>query len=194
MSETELSAKPSSITPSQRRLVSEIDAVAEATGMDFWNAQNLASGRTAFLQMALREFVNARIITRYTMIDEYLTMIICDLYFRRRKGEKSYSRLWKSDAFRIFNHFLLDEAFTINKMNMVKAIGPLPPEVEHIINRVNALRNVIAHSFFPENRRKHMPAKMVLYDGSNIYSIDGVRKLEADFQTVRACLEERLNP
>jgi hypothetical protein len=120
------------MTPVQKRLISELNNVAEAAGMDFWNAQNRASGRTEFLQMALRQFVNARIIARYTMIDEYLTMIICDFYFRRRKGESSYGRLWKNDAFRIFNHFLLDEAFTINKMNMVKAIGPLSPEGEHI--------------------------------------------------------------
>ena len=112
--------------------------------------------------MALRQFVNARIIARYTLIDEFLTMIICDLYFPRRKAEKTYGRLWKNDAFRIFNHFLLDETFTITKLNMVKAIKPLPANVERIINRINALRNVVAHSFFPENRRKHMPTKKVI--------------------------------
>ena len=112
--------------------------------------------------MTLRQFVNARIIARYTLIDEFLTMIICDLYRPWRKGEKTYGRLWKNDAFRIFNHFLLDETFTIAKMNMVKGMKPLPANVERIINRINGLRNVVAHSFFPENRRKHMPTKKVL--------------------------------
>jgi hypothetical protein len=119
-------------------------------------------------------------------------MIICDFYFRRRKGEKTYSRLWKLKEFRIFNHFLLDEATTITKMNMAKAIILLPGDVEDIINRINAVRNVVAHSFFPENRRKYMIGKRVLYGGSNIYSADGMRKLEEDFQTVRKYLESKI--
>jgi hypothetical protein len=108
--------------------MAELNGVAEAAGMDFWNVQSHESGRTEFLQMALRQFVNARIIARYTMIDEYLTMIICNFYFPRRKGEKGYGRLWKNEAFRIFNHFLLDETFTIPKMNMVKAMEAAPCE------------------------------------------------------------------
>jgi hypothetical protein len=192
MPKAKSTSKPAPLTAAQKMLMAELNGVAEAAGMDFWNAQSRDSNRTEFLQMALRQFVNARIIARYTMLDEYLTMIICDLYFPRRKGEKSYGRLWKNDSFRIFNHFLLDETFTIPKMNMVKAMKPLPANVEHTINRINALRNVVAHSFFPENRRKHMPAKKVLYDGSDIYSLNGIRKLEADFQTVRQCLSMRL--
>ena len=76
-------------------------------------------------------------------------------------------------------------------MNIVKAIDPLPGQVKTIINRMNALRNAIAHSLFPENRRKNMAAKKVLYDGTDIYSISGVRKLGDDFRTVQACLGKR---
>lgn len=184
--------KAIALTLTQKRLVAELNGVAQVAGMDFWNVGTLESGRTEFLQLALRQYVNARIITRYTLIDEYLTMIICELIFPRRKGEKNYGRLWKNEAFRLLNHFLLDETYTIAKMGMVKAIKPLPPAVEDIINRINALRNVVAHSFFPENRRKHMPAQKVLYRGSDIYSTDGLRKLEVDFQTVRECLSQRL--
>jgi hypothetical protein len=34
-------------------------------------------------------------------------------------------------------------------MNMVKAMKPLPTNVEHIINRINALRNVVASQPLP---------------------------------------------
>jgi len=186
--------KRSRLTAAQRRMVTELHAIAEATGMDFWNADERETHRTEFLRLALRQIVNARIINRYTMVDEYLTMIICDYYFWRRVRERTYRRLWQMKEFQTFNHFLMDETYIINKMNIVKAIDPLPSQVEAIINRMDALRNAIAHSLFPENRRKHMPAKKVLYDSVDIYTIDGVRKLESDFQTIRRAMEARIKP
>jgi hypothetical protein len=53
-----------------------------------------------------------------------------------------------------------------------------------IIERINALRNAIAHNFFPENRRQYAGHKKVMYQGENVYMTNGIQKFEEDFNVV----------
>jgi hypothetical protein len=82
--------------------------------------------------------------------------------------------------FRVFVHFMLDEMYLLKKMQLVHAIRPLPKDVRRTIERVNAIRNAMAHSFFPENRREYHPVGKVLYDGKDIRTSDGLRQFKDD--------------
>jgi hypothetical protein len=57
----------------------------------------------------------------------------------------------------------MDDAYLLNKMKIVRAIGEIPRKTRDIIERINALRNAIAHSFFPENRRQYAGHNKVMY-------------------------------
>jgi hypothetical protein len=76
-------------------------------------------------------------------------------------------------------------------MRLVHSIKAIPAEVRDAIERINALRNAIAHSFFPENRRQYMKYKKVLYRDSDIYSKEGVNKFIADATIIEECLMRR---
>jgi hypothetical protein len=85
----------------------------------------------------------------------------------------------------------MDDTYLLNKMKIVRAIGEIPRKMRDIIERINALRNAIAHSFFPENRRQYASHKKVMYQGENVYTRNGIQKFEEDFKVVNNYLIER---
>jgi hypothetical protein len=76
----------------------------------------------------------------------------------------------------------LDDTYLLNKLKLVHAIDPIPSSIRNAIERINAVRNALAHSFFPENRRKYRKSKAVMYRGNDIYTKYGLEKFVADFQ------------
>ena len=180
------------LTATQRRLKEEIEEIATKIGMDHWNIENYEEeARTIQLWIIRDKLIRGEIVICYTLIDEYLTEIICNYYFNRRAKAQSYGRLWKTKKFKIFNHQMMDEMYLLAKMRIVHAIGEIPNEVRDCIERINALRNDIAHSFFPQNRKAHMPKKMRLYQGEDIFTLAGIKKFSEDFETARAYLMPR---
>ena len=168
------------LTRLQRKLRREAEAIAEMAQVDFWNVENEVEGewRTTALRIAIAHLVVAEVITRYTMLDEVLTDYLCRYYFKK-PGNSRYI-FCKRKKFRLFVHFVLDEMYLLKKMQMVQAIRPLPKEVRSTIEKANAIRNAMAHSFFPENRKEHMKIGKVLYAGKDIRTPDGLRQFKDD--------------
>ena len=112
------------LTRAENKLRSEIEAIASIVEMDIWNIEQHKRGpqRAYFLQEMKRKFVCAEVITRYTLLDEFLTDIICDYYFHRPNKKITYRRLWKTKHFKIFVHYIMDEAFLLKKLAAVEAI------------------------------------------------------------------------
>lgn len=181
------------LTRKQQRLRREIDDIAAAIVVDHWDILDYEPiSRTARLGVMRHKLVRGEVIMKYTLIDEFLTSIICDFYFRRRPARNvNYRSLWRTKKFRIFNHYLMDEIHLLSKLRIVRAIQEVPKPIREIVERINALRNAIAHSFFPENRRQYMTRKKVMYQGFDIFSLAGVEKFEEDCQTAEEYLMHR---
>lgn len=137
------------------------------------------------------QIVRSEVITKYTLIDEFLTVIICHYYFKRPKKNLSFRALWKTKKFQIFNHYIMDDTYLLQKMRVVRAIGEIPSEVRNAIERINAVRNGIAHSFFPENRRQYMAYKKVIYRDEDIFTTAGMDKFREDYDLVSDYLWQR---
>jgi hypothetical protein len=130
-------------------------------------------------------------VIKYTIIDELLTDIICDYYFGRPKGA-NYGLLWKTEHFRVFVHFLMDKTFLLKKLAMVEAIAVVPKEVTGVINRINDVRNGLAHSLFPENRRRYINDKKVMYNGVDIFGRAGIEEFQKDYEIARKYLSKKV--
>ena len=90
-----------SITRMQRRLRTEVEQIAATVKLDIWNIEQYhPTVRTVALDIMRPKLIRGEVIIRYTLIDEYLTNIICHYYFHRPK--KSHRELWKTKRFRIF--------------------------------------------------------------------------------------------
>jgi hypothetical protein len=80
------------LTRKEKKLRSEIEEIASTIEMDIWNIEQHERGpqRAYFLQEIKRKFVSAEVITRYTLLDEFLTDVICDYYFHRPNKKVTY--------------------------------------------------------------------------------------------------------
>ena len=138
------------------------------------------------LQLIKAQMIRSEVIVVYTFVDELLTTIICNYYFRvpRRKRAAKHHQLWKTKHFRIFNHQIMDEIYLFKKLSIVRAMREIPKNVVSAVGRINDLRNVLAHAFFPENRRQYMSQKKVIYRGNDIFTVAGVLGFEEDRKLV----------
>lgn len=63
--------------------------------------------------------------------------------------KRSFIELWKTKLFKLFNYHVLEELSLMAKLRFVKSISKVPKSVAADIERLNALRNGLAHAFFP---------------------------------------------
>jgi hypothetical protein len=183
-----------SLTRKQRQLRKEIEKIASAIGMDHWNMEEYEGPpeyRTEVLKRMQDQLVRSEVVMRYTLLDEFLTDIICDYYFRRKKGQVSYRTLWKTKPFKIFVHHLMDETYVLKKMAIVHAIKAIPSDASSAIARINDVRNALTHSFFPEHRRRYMADQKVIYKGVHLFSVEGVEKFGEDYNLAQKYLVRR---
>jgi hypothetical protein len=181
------------LTRRQRQLQAEIEEIAAAVNMDHWNIETDYEPelRSVMLELMKDQMVRGVVISRYTLIDELLTDIIVDFYFRKGAKTKSYQQLWKTKRFRIFVHYIMDETFLLKKKAVAHAIHPLPAPISSAIENINSVRNALAHSFFPQNRRRYMADKKVMYRGIHLFSRQGIEKFEEDFDLAHTYLMDR---
>jgi hypothetical protein len=70
------------LTRSERRLQAEVKDIAFLVGVSFWDVEEHYKPRyrKAKLELMKDKLVRAEVIYMYTMIDEFLTDVICDYY------------------------------------------------------------------------------------------------------------------
>jgi hypothetical protein len=170
------------LSKKHQELVKEAEAIARLAHIDFWNVQReLPRYRGVKLKLAINQMAVAAVIAEYTLLDEVLADLICRYYFKRKNHKRFI--LWRQKRFRVFVHYVLDELFLLKKMELANSITPLPKEIRSTVHRVNSIRNALAHSFFPENRREHMKLGKVLYKDLDLRSSAGLQALKDDCHT-----------
>jgi len=171
---------PDRLTHSQRRLLRELDEIVEIVGVDYRNIMGYdRDARTTYLKVMRNQLVRGFVIVQivqYTLIDELLGSEVCRYIF----GSGKFIKLWRTEKFRRFNHYILEDLFLLQKLRFVKAIRRVQKGIAADVERINALRNGLAHAFFPENLRKSPP----VYKGKDIFSVEGIRLFADDTQRV----------
>ncbi len=166
------------LTRKQTFLVQELHEIASLVGVDYPHVERLPrKERMTYLEVARWHLIRGFVVLKYTMVDELLSCVLCNYFFGRKR---SHRELWKTKRFRIFNHYIVEELFLIQKLRFAKAVKHVPRAAAADIERLNALRNGLAHAFFPENLRKSQPT----WKGKNIFSLEGVRLFADDVQRV----------
>ena len=162
------------VTAKQHRLVGEVQQLLATLMLDpeAIIADEDVAGRTPRLELAKDQIIRSAVILKYVLMDEFLSAIICWHYF----GEsRSLQQLWKTKRFRSFNHFVLEKLYLLQKLDLVKGIHDIPKAVVADLAALNDLRNGIAHSFFPQNRRRKPEWK-----GQSIFAEAGFERFLED--------------
>jgi len=179
------------LTRTQKRLVAELDKITSASGLDYWNILERdvdKEYRTVVLQVIVRDIVRGEVVSQYTLIDERLGSLICKYMFDNKK----FMHLWRTKKFERFNYYILEKMSLLEKLAFVKDVYKVPRAVAADVESINAIRNAVAHAFFPENlkaqrtKQASEPRKLVgpRYKGTDIFTFPGYDRFLYDAQSV----------
>ena len=147
--------KTPNLTSKQKRLIKELDEIASLLHLNYREIQEYErESRTTRLELVKRHFIRGEVVLQYTLVDEFLNNILCRYFFGKRI---SFIRLWKTKRFRTFNYFVIEKLSLMEKLAFVKSIKKLPKSVVADVERLNALRNGIAHAFSPKTCAAQSP-------------------------------------
>jgi hypothetical protein len=171
------------LTAYQKRLVQELREIYDLLSLDFYDIKAYPKEqRTTRLELMKRAAVRLEVVTTYTHIDEYLASELCVHFFGT---EKNFPALWKTKNFQLFNYHFLEEMSLLPKLRYVKALRKIPKAIAGDIERLNALRNGVAHAFFPENLKR----SRAVWRDKSIFSLEGLRAFHADSLTIKLFFE-----
>lgn len=167
------------ISVKQKALVSEIDELVKLFNLSHEkviheNNDDLLSAR---LELIKNQLIRSEVIMAYTIVDEFLSVRIASYQFGKAK---SFIQLWKTKKFKNFNHYILEELSTLAKLRFAKEIKKIPTSIVSDIERLNSLRNALAHSFFPQNLKRNR----TLWKGQDIFTLEGAKKFCEDMQKI----------
>jgi len=167
------------LTKKQRELVAELDQLLQWCDLDYHDVEEYEPEfRTTHLKMVKNQIIRSRVIMDYTLVDEFLNCEICWYQFGKKR---SFQQLWRTKKFQRFNHYVIEGISLLQKLRYVKSFANIPKKIVTDIERLNSLRNGLAHSFFPENLRTSKPK----WKGKNIFSLDGVKDFSVDMQQIK---------
>jgi hypothetical protein len=142
------------LTKKQKELFNELQYLTSKLGLDPDSIiDNISEPktRTTFLELAKDQIIRSAVILKYVWMDEMLNAAICWFYFGKKR---SFQQLWRTKRFKSFNYFILEKLYLLQKLDLVRSICNIPKWVTSDLAALNELRNGIAHSFFPQNRRR----------------------------------------
>jgi hypothetical protein len=173
------------VTKKQRRLAAEVGDLISTLGLDPDEilAEAEPEARTPYLELAKDQLIRSAVILKYVLMDELLSAIICWHYFGKRR---TFQQLWRTKRFRSFNYFVLERLDLLQKLDLVKNVHQIPKWVSSDLAALNELRNGIAHSLFPQNRRRKPEWK-----GQSVFTVAGVDRFLDDMQKLSGFFVER---
>jgi len=173
------------LTKKQRELVGELRHLMSTLGLDPAEivAEADPEARTTCLELAKDQTIRGGVLLKYVLMDELLSAVICWHYFGKKR---SFQQLWKTKRFKSFNYFILERLYLLQKLDLVKSIHDIPGWVSSELAALNDLRNGIAHSFFPQNRRRKPEWK-----GHSVFRRTGFDRFLEDMQKLSDFFVER---
>ena len=171
----------SGLTPKQKRLIKELDNIFSLIGMDYWEIGKYSKeSRTGILEFQRCQAITGQIIIHYTFINELVNLAVCMYFFR--VGKRSIG--WKSEKLQNFNYYILESRSLLEKFRIVKSVYGIPKNIVRDVERLNALRNVVAHKLFPENVEDFGKKRKAVYKGKDIFTLEGIKIFREDMGRV----------
>jgi len=171
----------SGLTPKQKRLIKELDNISSLIGMDYWEIGKYSKeSRTGILEFQKRQAITGQIIIQYTFINELVNWAVCIYFFRLGKRPIG----WKSEKLQKFNYYILESRSLLEKFKIVKSVYEIPKNIVRDVERLNALRNVVAHKSFPENSEDSRKEGKAVYKGKDIFTLEGIKMFREDMKRV----------
>ncbi len=180
--------RPTKLTRRQKTLLDELRTLAERFGLDYEEIARSASPeeRTTRLELAHDKLIRSQIITWYTLMDLLLSLELSDHFFDLRNPLRFFRR---SKRYQEFQRNVLEDLSLRQKSRLVSTIWRIPKTLVTTVERLNTIRNSIAHSLFPEDRLASKPR----YKGQSVLWLEGLELLSEDVQRVFDAIDRRVH-
>ncbi len=166
----------------QRRLTRSLDELMTLLGLNYRDALAWEpAARTPILKNIRDQLIRSEVVMNYTLVDEHLNSELRRYFFGRGW---TWRRMWRTKKFRNFHHHFLEELGLLKKLAFVKSFRQLPRGIVEDIERLNALRNGLAHALFPQTLKRSRP----VWKGKHIYSLDGIKQFVEDMADLHSFL------
>ena len=175
------------LTPRQRTVLKELREIASTFGLDFEAIATTDDdgSKTTRLELARDKIIRSQIVAWYTVTDYLLGSELSHHFFNLRKPLKYFRN---SKRYRTFQREVLEDLGLRQKLRLVRTIWKrMPRRVFQTIEKLNTIRNSIAHSFFPEDRLGSKP----LYKGKSVMAAEGLFLLSEDIRHVFDVIDKR---
>jgi hypothetical protein len=170
------------LTRAQRRIVGEIEELLRLGSYDWRVVEELyePDARLGQLKRIKLDFIRMKVIGDYVFADELLSVIIVAYFFPL----KDFPMRWKNKKMLTFMHFIMEELFMLRKLALVREIRRFDKRMVEMLQSLNALRNAMAHSFFPEMKRDYRKTRKVTWKGQSIYTTQGMQQFDTDMRNL----------
>jgi hypothetical protein len=171
----------SGLTRKQKTLMKELDSIFSLIGMDYWEIGKYSEeSRTGMLEFQRRQAIIGQIIGYYTFVSQLVDWAVCIYFFRLGKRRVA----WGSEKLQKFNDYILESRSLLEKLRIVKSVYEIPKNVVRDVERLNALRNVVAHRCFFEESEDWRREGKAVYKGKNIFTLEGIKMFREDMKRV----------
>ncbi|MGC9603114.1 MAG: hypothetical protein ABSF47_01435 [Minisyncoccia bacterium] len=167
-----------SLTKQHNALIKEIDRIIEVVGFDYKNT-NQYKQKTARLKAIKEQIIRGRVIMWHSFFDETMDNAISNYFFYKHKRREQRRIYWYSNKYSIFKNYLLERIPFRRKLELVVKIKSSWKKHKNILEKLDGIRNPLAHSFSPEEA-----PKKINYRGKNIFTLDGIILLENDMSAI----------
>src|SRR5713226_5555455 len=169
-----IQSKTANPTKKQHRLVEELDALTTRMALNYKDIAKNSDPelRTTALESVKDQLIRSAVILDCVLADEFVSSLVAWYFFGRKR---SFQKQWRTKRFRNFNHYILERLSLTHKLDLVTVAYKLPSPIVSELRALNELRNSLAHSFFPQNRRKAPEWK-----GQSIYALDAFMRFADD--------------
>jgi hypothetical protein len=164
------------MTRRQRALARELSEINRRLRLHADVAEVEPDLRITHLELAKRHLVSGEVLRQYVLMDEHLNAVMASHFFG---WDRPFPRLWRTKRFKAFNYYVLEKLYLLQKLDFVGYLYGVPKKVGRDLRALNDLRNALAHSFFPENRRVKPSWK-----GQDIFSLTGLDSFLEDMSDI----------
>lgn len=133
-----------------------------------------------------RRIITMMVLGEYLQIDSKMSVLVTNFFFKHCQGTwEATQSIVETTEFEVFQKKIVNEMPFLRKLSILKEIYEIPKDIVSKVNKVNDLRNAIAHSLVPEN----LEHNRTLYNEQSIFTNAGIKAFLTDVQSVMDFLQ-----
>lgn len=155
----------------------DLGKVLSILGKDSWNGKVSSYRNASDVVWHQKAVIHSVILSDYLEMNSKFDTLILNYFFNH--CQNSYEDTIKktgAEEFKIFQVEILESMPFLRKFTIIKRFVEVPSDMKKNVEKLNDLRNAIAHHMLPEKLKDNR----VIYKKKLIYNLDGLKCYHED--------------